>query len=309
MDRLLKYLKRFVFKQNLNFNINYMKLLWGQQAIIASRSLYPNLKKLHDAEVKVFSQWGEDGILDYLFTKLEISKPKMVEFGVGVFDECNSRFTAEFRNASVYMVDLNNDLTTSVLNTEIYWKNQLFPVIDHITPNNALNHLKTAKNLMGGVDMLSLDIDGNDYWVLKALDLEAVSIVICEYNPIYGGEIECTIERNDEFDRVQAHYSWLHYGMSLKAALSLMRNKGFIFIGSNRAGNNAFFLKKELIHLLGITLPDENNLNDFIDWRVRESRDINGNLNYKNLQDSRKEIANCTVLDLQNSEVIRVSQI
>ena len=283
--------------------------MMGQNAIIASRALYPNLKKLHDAEVKVFSQWGEDGILDYLFTKLEISKPKMVEFGVGIFDECNSRFTAEFRNASVYMVDLNNDLTPNVLNKEIYWKNQLFPVIDHITPNNALNHLNTAKTLMDGVDVLSLDIDGNDYWVLKALDLEAVSIVICEYNPIYGGEIECTIERNDEFDRVQEHYSRLHYGMSLKAAISLMGSKRFVFIGSNRAGNNAFFLKKELIHLLDITLPDVDNLKDFIDWRVRESRDINGNLNYQGPQNSRKEIADCLVFNIENTKVIKVSQI
>ena len=196
-----------------------------------------------------------------------------------------------------------------MLNKEIYWKNQLFPVIDHITPNNALNHLNTAKTLMDGVDVLSLDIDGNDYWVLKALDLEAVSIVICEYNPIYGAEVECTIERNDEFDRAQAHYSWLHYGMSLKAAISLMESKGFAFIGSNRAGNNAFFLKKELIHLLNITLPDVDNLKDFIDWRIRESRDINGNLNYQGLQNSRKEIADCLVFNIENAKVIKVSQI
>lgn len=309
MNKLLKYLIKFASNKNLNVEMNSIKLMLGQQAIISSRALYATFIKLHDAEVKVFSQWGEDGILDFLFTKLDISKPKMVEFGVGIFDECNSRFTAEFRNASVYMVDLNKDLIPNVLNKEIYWKNQLFPVIDHITPNNALNHLNTAKTLMDGVDVLSLDIDGNDYWVLKALDLEAVSIVICEYNPIYGAEVECTIERNDEFDRVQAHYSWLHYGMSLKAAISLMESKGFAFIGSNRAGNNAFFLKKELIHLLNITLPDVDNLKDFIDWRIRESRDINGNLNYQGLQNSRKEIADCLVFNIENAKVIKVSQI
>ena len=309
MNKLVKYLRRFVFKQNLNTDINHIKVMLGQQAILACRALYPTIKKLHDAEVRVFSQWGEDGILEYLFTKLEISKPKIVEFGVDTFDECNSRFAAEFRNASVYMVDLNKNLISSVEKLVIFWRNSLFPVIDHITPHNALNHLNTAKTLMDGVDVLSLDIDGNDYWVLKALDLEAVSIVICEYNPIYGGEVECTIERNDEFDRVQAHYSCLHYGMSLKAAISLMESKGFVFIGSNRAGNNAFFLKKELIHLLNITLPDVDNLKDFIDWRVRESRDINGNLNYQWPQNSRKEIADCLVFNIENAKVIKVSQI
>ncbi len=309
MNKLLKYLIKFVSNKNLNIEWDAIKLMFGQQAIISSRALYSTLIKLHDAEVKVFSQWGEDGILDFLFTKLEISKPKMVEFGVGVFDECNSRFTAEFRNASVYMVDLNDDLTSNVFKMEINWKNQLFPVIDLITPDNALNHLKTAKTLMGGVDVVSLDIDGNDYWVLKALELEEVSIVICEYNPVYGGEIMCTIVRDDKFNRAQAHHSLLHYGMSLKAAISLMDNKGFTFVGSNRVGNNAFFLKKDFIYLMNFTLPNINNLDDFVDWRVRESRDLDGNLNYLGLKDARKAIANCLVFNIESASTIKVSQI
>jgi len=309
LNKLLKYLIKFVFKQNLNSDINHIKIMLGQQSILASRALYPSIEKLHDVEVKVFSQWGEDGILEYLFTKLGISKPKIVEFGVGIFDECNSRFAAEFRNASVYMVDLNEDLISNVENMEISWKNSLFPVIDRITPNNALVHLKTAESIMAGIDALSLDIDGNDYWVLEALDLEAVSIVVCEYNPIYGGEIACSIERDDEFDRAQAHYSQLHYGMSLKAAVSLMDSKRFIFIGSNRVGNNAFFLRKELVHLIDIVLPDITDLKNFVDWRVRESRNKDGKLNYLRIQEARKEIANCTVFNLDQKEKILVSQI
>lgn len=281
----------------------------GQQAILACRALYPTIKKLHDAEVKVFSQWGEDGILEYLFTKLEISKPKIVEFGVGTFDECNSRFAAEFRNASVYMVDLNKNLISSVEKLEIFWRNSLFPVIDRITPDNASVHLKTAESIMEGIDVLSLDIDGNDYWVLKALDLEAVSIVVCEYNPIYGGDSACTIERDDEFDRVQTHYSGLHYGMSLRAAVSLMESKEFVFIGSNRVGNNAFFLRKELVHLVNIVVPDKANIKNFVDWRIRESRNRNGKLNYLSIQDARKEIAHCTVLILDPEKKTLVSQI
>lgn len=311
MIKSVKHLVKFIFKQNFNVELDYTKIkfMLGQQAILASRALYPSIKKLHDAEVKVFSQWGEDGILDYLFTKLEISKPKIVEFGVGTFDERNSRFAAEFRNASVYMVDLNKDLISSVEKKEIYWKNSLFPVIDRITPNNALIHLKTAESIMKGIDVLSIDIDGNDYWVLKALNLEAVSIVVCEYNPIYGGDIACTVERNDEFDRTQAHYSWLHYGMSLRAAVSLLESKEFVFLGSNRVGNNAFFLKKELVNLISITFPEVNNLAEFTDWRVRESRDRHGKFNYLEIQEARKEISECTVLNLDLDKKIMFSQI
>ena len=309
MNNIVKKLINIIFDLNFDIYTNYLKVMLGQQAIIASRSLYPSLKHLHDAEVKVFSQWGEDGILDYLFTKLDISKPRIMEFGVGIFQECNSRFAAELRNASVYMVDLNKDLIKKVQSTQIYWMNSLFPVIDRITPDNSLFHFNSAKNLMGGVDVVSLDIDGNDYWVLKSLALESVSIVVCEYNPVYGGEISCTIERNDEFDRTVMHYSHLHYGMSLNAAISLMGSKGFIFLGTNRVGNNAFFLKKELANLINIELPDETDLKKFVDWRVRESRNKNGELNYLGLKDLRKEIADCAVYDIKKQAIIKVSQI
>ena len=262
---------------------------------------------MHDAEVKVFSQWGEDGILDYLFTKLGISKPRIVEFGVGEFKECNSRFAAEFRNASVYMVDLNKNLVDIVENTEIYWKNSLFPVIDRITPDNISVHLDTAKSLMGGIDVLSIDIDGNDYWVLEAADLQSIQVVVCEYNPIYGAEISCTISRQDNYDRAKVHFSWLHYGMSISAAVTLMARKGFTFIGSNRVGNNAFFINNIFVHSLSIPIPDTTTLDEFVDWRIRESRNISGKLDYLELSDARKQISKCHVFDLETNTIVTVA--
>lgn len=133
---------------------------------------------------------------------------------------------------------------------------------------------------MGYVDLLSLDIDGNDYWVLENLDFSGISIVVCEYNPIYGSKGAYTVARNDQFDRTSEHSSWLHYGMSLMAAITLMKNNGLIFVGSNRAGNNAFFIQEHLVQGLTIEIPNLQNLEIFVDWRVRESRDKDGNLNY-----------------------------
>ena len=105
------------------------------------------------------------------------------------------------------------------------------------------------------------------------------------------------------------HHSHLHYGKSLNAAISLMGSKGFIFLGTNRVGNNAFFLKKELANLINIELPDETDLKKFVDWRVRESRNKNGELNYLGLKDLRKEIADCAVYDIKKQAIIKVSQI
>jgi len=285
--------------------IHSLEFLLGQAAILSSRSMYKSYKMLWDSEVKVFSQWGEDGIIDYLLTSLNISKPKFVEFGVGEFKECNSRFTAESRNASVYMVDSNKNLVNSVKKLDLFWKNSLFPMTDFITPESASEHIINAKNLMGGIDIFSIDLDGNDYWILNKLDLSGVSIVICEYNPIFN-EINCTVPRSDNFERFKAHSSGLFFGMSLKASISLLDSKGFTFVGTNRAGNNAFFIKNEMKDQVSIPIPIIDNLKTFLDWRIRESRDESGCLNYLNASQAFKIIESLTVIDLQSGDQRRL---
>ena len=276
--------------------IHSLEFLLGQAAILSSRSMYKSYKMLWDSEVKVFSQWGEDGIIDYLVTLLDISKPKIVELGVGEFKECNSRFTAEFRNASVYMVDSNKNLVNYVKTLDLFWKNNLFPIADFITPESAKKHMINARTLMGGIDIFSIDLDGNDYWILENLDLTGISILICEYNPIFN-EINCTVPRSDNFERFKAHSSGLYFGMSLKASIFLLDSKGFTFVGTNRAGNNAFFIMSELKDQISIPLPLIHNLKIFLDWRVRESRDASGCLNYLNVNQAFKIIESMPVVD------------
>ena len=308
LNKLFKFLHeihRFQSQQN----IDEIKFLIGQNSILASRSSYTQIQLLHEAEVKIFSQWGEDGIIDYLFQMLKISKPRILEIGVGDFTECNSRFAAEFMNASVYMVDINTELVNKVKNKDLYWKTSLYPQVDRVTPDNARYHFESALIKMRGVDLLSIDIDGNDFWVLEALELEKVSIVICEYNPVYGSKIACTILRNDNYDRSKSHFSYLHFGMSLRAAILLMKRKGFIFVGSNLVGNNAFFVREEFRSKIKLQIPDLNQLDFFVDWRIRESRSREGKLNFLSLNDSRKQIQDCTVYDIETEKIIRVRDI
>jgi hypothetical protein len=284
-------------------------LLQASAAINASKAARNTYKYLWDSEVRVFSQWGEDGILDYLFDITDISKPRILEFGAGNFTECNSRFTAEYRNASAYLVDMRDDLVEHTKQLEIYWRNSIFPNQDFITPESAQQHLQKARQHMGGVDVISLDIDGNDYWVLEALDLSEVSIVVCEYNPIYGATGSYTVKRDDNFDRTKAHFSWLHYGMSLKAAIDLLSNQGLVFIGSNRVGNNAFFLKDSHLKHIPFPIPNHQKLDSFVDWRVRESRDENGCLSYLSLQEAREILCDLEVINLQTEKTIKIISI
>jgi hypothetical protein len=286
-----------------------IRMLVASSAINASRAARGTFEHLWDAEVKVFSQWGEDGILNYLFDLIGLSKPRIIEFGAGNFTECNSRFAAEYRNASVYAVDMRKDLVENVKSLDVFWKNSILPVCDFVTPDSAKKHQTIAECQFEGIDMISLDIDGNDYWVLQNLDFSNVQIVVCEYNPLYGPTTACAVERNDYFDRTKEHFSWLHYGMSLRAAIDLLSQSELIFIGTNRAGNNAFFIKKEFVKLIHFSLPAKDKLQEYVDWRVRESRDIDGNLSYLSRLDAIKAIADCKITNVTNSETYFVGQI
>ena len=117
--RSLFRLVRSKFLSPVFSELNEIKFLIGQNSIISSRSMSNTFKHLWDAEVKVYSQWGEDGILDFLCEKLEISKPKFLEIGAGNFTECNSRFIAANRNASVVAVDISKNLMESINSTTL----------------------------------------------------------------------------------------------------------------------------------------------------------------------------------------------
>jgi hypothetical protein len=264
-------------------------------------------ENLWDAEVKVFSQWGEDGILDYLCESLNLSKPKVLEVGAGNFHECNSRFLAENRNASVFAVDGRDDLISSIDQSYLKWKNHIFAMQEWISPLNVNNIISTARKLMLGIDIFSLDLDGNDYWILEAANLDHVSIVVVEYNPLFGSKLAVSVPRDDEFDRKTKHYSFLYYGASLPAFVHILSQKGFVFVGSNRVGSNGFFVRKELIAKIKLILPTE--LSQHTDWRIRESRNRLGELAYLSNNDRLNQILGMPLINVKDGSELKTDNL
>ena len=298
MNKILRFLLNLIKKIN-NESIVSLKLMIGQSAVLSSRASSSKFINLWDAEVKVFSQWGEDGILDFICETLKISKPKFVEIGAGNFHECNSRFLAESRNASVVAIDARTDLVTEVKKMTVFWKTHIFPICEIVTPDNINDLLVFARDKMAGIDILSLDIDGNDYWVLDAAKLDKISVVVVEYNSLFGYSAEVSVPRDDLFNRKEKHFSCLYYGASLSAFIYSLSLKGFTFLGSNRACNNAFFIKNEKINEFSIEIP--TNLELFVDSRVRESRDTSGSLSFLSGKDRLRVIETMPVVNVKNN--------
>jgi len=305
MKRLKNWIRNAIYAQIEN-EIRSLKFSLGQSSVLASRANASNFQDLWDAEVKVYSQWGEDGILDFLCEKLLISKPRVIEIGAGNFKENNSKFLAENRNASVFLVDGRKDLIPTVNRDALIWKNHLFAVNTWVSPDNIKQIYRDASLKMNGVDILSLDIDGNDYWVLESCPLDGVQVVVVEYNPLFGSEFAVTVPRDDQFVRKDKHHSCLYYGASLRAFIKLMNSRNFEFIGTNRAGNNAFFVKSTGMDKLQIRPRQE--LSVYTDWRVREARDSVGKLSLKSGIERVSEIGFLPLVNLQSHDAMTVAE-
>jgi len=130
-------------------------------------------------------------------------------------------------------------------------------------------------------------------------------IVICEYNSIFGPTKKVTIPYKKDFVRSQAHYSYLYYGASLASLVALGRQKGYICVGGNSAGNNVFFVHKSL----GSFFEEVSTEVAYIESKFRESRDNNGKLSFLSGEKRLKAIRDMPLLDLDSGDIRSVSEI
>lgn len=235
-----------------------------------------NIKNIHETEFKVFSQWGDDGIIQYLINHLDDIKNKsFIEFGVEDYLESNTRFLLINNNWSGLVLDGSESNVSKIKNNDLYWRHDLIAKSAFITAEN-INNLILEEGFEGNIGLLHIDIDGNDYWIWKAIKVVEPIIVIVEYNSVFGTDRAITIPYEPNFVRTSAHYSNLYAGSSLLSLCDLAEEKGYAFIGSNSAGNNAYFVKKESLKTIQSLTAKEGYVNS----KFRESRDKNGKLDY-----------------------------
>ena len=262
---------------------------------------YSNIKNLSDVDYKVFSQTGEDGIIDYLLYSLNIKVPKFVEIGVGDYRESNTRYIFEKNCCKGIIIDKNHNLKNKVSEVVKLWRGDLTIVETTVTSKNIVDIL-FSNYFENDVDILSLDIDGIDYWIIDTLPEKFSKVAIIEYNSIFGSNLEVTIPNIENFDRKKYHYSCLCYGASLKALIKLMKRKKYVFVGTNIACHNAFFVLESEVKKLNVTLPDTNNLTKYSTSHLSDSRSIDEKLSYLSGKQKLKEIEDCEVIDLSDKE-------
>ena len=270
-------------------------------AIKSQRCYYGEIKDLRQSELKVFSQNGEDGILDFLIERIAIQKPTMLEIGSGNFYECNSRFLNYLRNSSVYLVDANIDelnfkknYRQRTVNSSIFC-NKIF-----VNKKNIRDVVDHALKLLGTINILSIDLDGNDYWIVEAMGNINLDIIIVEYNPILSTVEPVSTIYDLNFNRADKHYSFKYYGASLESFIEYFKISGFIFIGTTSQGTNAFFVNMKYSAIFDGLIKDPNVYKNI---SSRESRDETGKLSFIDSYSERKLIGDLKVINTITKQV------
>ncbi len=271
---LRKFIKRFIYTTyRLQENVDDIKVLHGKLLAQAHLQNLPALKKdIRQAEFKVFSQWGDDGIIQFLVSYLDIPTKTFIEFGVEDYSESNTRFLLINNNWKGVVLDGNPKDIQYIQEDEIYWRHDLTAKQVFVTAEN-INQVIKESGFTGEIGLLHIDIDGNDYWVWKSIEVVNPIIVIVEYNSVFGMDRAITVPYNPSLDRTEAHYTNLYFGASLKALVQLGEMKEYYFIGCNSNGNNAYFVRRDKIKDLEIKSIQEG----YVASRFRESVDKKGN--------------------------------
>jgi len=302
MKNLIKKIINF-FSENRNNKKNIEALFQnGSAHFISIRKNYPEVKNLNELDFKVFSQSGEDGIIDYLLYSLDIKVPKFVEIGIGDYQESNTRFLFERTNAKGLVIDCLKDLKNKISKNLTLWKGDLTIIEKFVNAENINNVLK-ENGFNEKVDLLSLDVDGIDYWILDSLQPNISKIIVVEYNSTFGSDLEVTVPNIKNFNRTNYHYSNLCFGASLKAIIKLMKNKNYVFLGTSLSKINAFFISKDELHKVKINLPSDNELSEYANSNIRESRAVDGKLSYLSGKNKIKEIEDCEVINLKDKNL------
>lgn len=236
--------------RDLRFDLGSLRGDLDAARVLAGRALAEQmaakgaLPGLQAAEFKVFSQFGDDGIIQYLIRYLKIEPQTFVEFGVGDYRESNTRFLLMNNNWRGLIIDGNKASMDKIKQDPVCVFYGLTAVCDFITREN-INDILTRHGFAGPLGILSVDIDGNDYWVWQAIEAVDPMVVVCEYNSTFGSRAAVTVPYRRDFQRYEAHPSRLYYGASVAALCSLASRKGYACVGSNSSGNNVYFVKRD----------------------------------------------------------------
>lgn len=220
--------------------LKYRELLAGGQT----------LPSLNEVGFRAFSQYDEDGILLYLFALLGVVHRQAVEICAGDGIECNAANLIINHGWHALLVDGQQENVTRGRRFYARCRDTSLspPKFVHawVEPDN-VNALIEENGASGEIDLLTIDLDGMDYWVWQAITCIRPRVVVTEYQGGWEAEQALTLPYQKNFSSwALSQGRWGIEGASLLALTKLATQKGYRLVGCNRNDTNAFFVRNDL---------------------------------------------------------------
>ena len=246
-DALARLFEKTLDRESLNQQLQRQIITQYQLAKLAGLKPY---EKIAEAGFRCYSQFEEDGIILYVLSMIGVKTKKVVEMCCGSGDECMATNLILNHGFDAYLFDGNPE---NINRAKAFFGSKkdcllYSPTLRSgwITVEN-VNELLTEAGCAGEVDLFSLDIDGNDYWVWKAITAISPRLIVFETHNIIPDNLSLTIEYQPDFD------CWSKTGpeqdyrsVSLAAMVKVSKSKGYRLIGAHRHGFNVFFLRDDV---------------------------------------------------------------
>jgi hypothetical protein len=203
---------------------------------------YLQKNKLNRYEFQAYSQHGEDGLIEEIFNRIGTTNKYFVEVGVQDGNECNSAYLL-FKGWTGLWIE-GNDLHVKSINESC----KGLVATDKLTVLNAFVNAENIEGLLeranapASPDLLSIDIDRNDYYVWEAIRKFTPRVVAIEYNSIFKPSTRFVVA----YDPKASWDGTSNYGASLQSLYELGCEKGYKLVGCDFTGTNAFFVSEDL---------------------------------------------------------------
>lgn len=293
-------LRRAILPPGILRDLEALRLSQGRILTELNRAKSP--AELRECEFRVFSQFGEDGIIQKLISTIPIPNKMFIEFGVEDFLESNCRFLMMNDNWRGFVVDGSERWISAVRQHDWFWKYDLNARCAVISRDN-INAELLRSGFPSDIGVLSIDVDGIDYWLVEALSAYSPRILIVEYNSVFGSERKISVPYDPAFSRRARHFSELYYGASLGALEFIAAKKGYSLVGTESAGVNAFFVRNDLMNhgLRKLAVGEAHSVAQF-----RQSRNAEGMLNYLSGEARYDAIRGLPVVNVETGEPERL---
>ena len=242
---LKKYLKYYKIRRRFNPEVRLDQRYKVEQYTNAlNRTTLPNFQ---ETGFKLFSQFEEDGLLLYVFALIGMTNKLFIEFGSD--DGINSNSANLYYNHDFTGLFLDGN-EKAIKRGRYFFKNHPNPNIKQPLFKRALinaeniNELIKSAGLEGEIALLSIDIDGNDYWVWKAIQVVSPQVVIIETHNEFGMN-DIIVPYDPDYFYPGKHPTY--HGASPIAMTKLANKKGYRLIGANELGFNFIYLRNDLL--------------------------------------------------------------